>query len=851
MKHRLMQWSFDHPKRVFWVTGLLCLLALAMFPRISVDTDPENMLPHEHPTRLLHEEIKQRFGLSDMVVLGIVNEQHPQGVFNARSLWKLAHVSEAALAMEGVIDDDLMSLSQSDNITQGENGEIAFNWMMRKPPKNDEAAKQIAEWVKRLPLLNNTLVSEDGKAAALYIPIVSKDQSYRIYQELLTVIKQLPEGDEQFHITGLPVAEDTFGVEMFKQMAISAPAAGLLIFALMLFFFRSLALVTAPMIVAMATVIITMGSMIGLGFPVHIMSSMIPIFLMPIAVVDSVHILSEFNDHYRPGMDKKALARKVVENLFQPMLFTSITSMVGFASLNTADIPPVKVFGSFVALGIGIAFLLSITLVPAYMSSLSDKTLAAMARRVHSDEKPNSVLARLLRLLPGFSQNFRYLIILMAIASLMFSAAGISRININDNPMNWFESQHPIRKADRVLNQHFAGTYEAYLSFSAAPRHEETSALNAVLLRAPEHIQSRFKTLQARNDDLASALIDQQMTADDQDLPWWDELSLVIDQAGDTQRLFLQAEYLTYLEKVQAALMETGNVGKTNGLVDLLKTVNRELHSGSAEHYQLPQNRQATAQAILTFQGSHRPGDIWHFVTPDYRSSVIWLQLKSGDNQDMNAVLEAMGTWFENNPPPQGLEVNWSGLTYINVAWQDAMVSGMLESLLSSFVIVALMMMLLFRSINWGLIAMLPLSITISLIYGLIGFSGKNYDMPVAVLSALTLGMSIDFAIHFIERCRALMKEHGNWPDTLTAMFEEPGRAISRNAIVIAFGFTPLLLAPLVPYQTVGLFLASIMAISCISSLLLLPSVISVMNKSLFASSNPKGKQHSGEFSHD
>ncbi len=108
--------------------------------------------------------------------------------------------------------------------------------------------------------------------------------------------------------------------------------------------------------------------------------------------------------------------------------------------------------------------------------------------------------------------------------------------------------------------------------------------------------------------------------------------------------------------------------------------------------------------------------------------------------------------------------------------------------------------------------------------------------MPVAVLSALTLGMSIDFAIHFIERCRALMKKHGNWPDTLKAMFEEPGRAISRNAIVIAFGFTPLLLAPLLPYQTVGLFLASIMAISCISSLLLLPSVISVFNKFLFAS---------------
>ncbi len=831
-----MQWSLNHPKRVFWLTGLLCIAALAMFPGIAVDTDPENMLPHEHPVRVLHEEVRDRFGLSDMVVLGLVNEQHPNGIYNPLSLWKLAHISEAALSLKGVLDDDVMSLSLSDNITQGSNGEIAFNWMMRTPPADEISAKKIAAWVERLPLLNNTLVSRDRKAAAIYIPIVSKDQSYRIYQELQELIAQLPQGDEQFHITGLPVAEDTFGVEMFKQMAVSAPAAGLLIFVLMLFFFRSIALVTAPMIVAMATVIITMGTMIGLGFPVHIMSSMIPIFLMPIAVVDSVHILSEFNDHYRPGMDKKRLARKVVNNLFQPMLFTSVTSMVGFASLNTADIPPVKVFGSFVALGIGVAFLLSITLVPAYMSNLSDKTLAAMARRVHSDERPNSLLAKFLRLLPSLTYLGRFFIIALALVSLLVSAWGIGRININDNPMNWFESEHPIRKADRVLNSHFAGTYEAYLSFSAEkPSAVESEAFSKLLNKAPLSIREEFSLLAKQAENLSEALIDKQMMAPDDQVYWWDKLALLLDQEGDKQRLFLQAENLVYLDKVQQALLASGRVGKTNGLVDLLKTVNRELHGGQQSEYKLPDHSEAAAQAILTFQGSHRPGDIWHFVSPDYRASLIWLQLKSGDNQDMSAVLEFMDQWFADNPPPAGLNVHWSGLTYINVAWQDAMVSGMLQSLLSSFLIVAVMMMFLFRSITWGLIAMLPLTITISLIYALIGFTGKNYDMPVAVLSALTLGMSIDFAIHFIERCRALMKENGSWPATLKAMFEEPGRAISRNAIVIALGFTPLLFAPLLPYQTVGLFLASIMAISCVSSLLLLPSVISVLKRFLFA----------------
>ena len=142
------------------------------------------------------------------------------------------------------------------------------------------------------------------------------------------------------------------------------------------------------------------------------------------------------------------------------------------------------------------------------------------------------------------------------------------------------------------------------------------------------------------------------------------------------------------------------------------------------------------------------------------------------------------------------------------------MVERHAESLLGAFVVVFMMMAILFRSLRFGLMAMLPLTITILAVYGLIGWIGKDYDMPIAVLSSLTLGLSVDFAIHFIERMRALYAETGSFADAGQRMFEEPARAISRNAIVIALGFTPLFFAPLVPYITVGAFMASIMAIS-------------------------------------
>ncbi len=227
------------------------------------------------------------------------------------------------------------------------------------------------------------------------------------------------------------------------------------------------------------------------------------------------------------------------------------------------------------------------------------------------------------------------------------------------------------------------------------------------------------------------------------------------------------------------------------------------------------------------------------FRYPDYRNLNLWFQLKSGDNKDMEAVIKRVQKFFKENPPPVPMEYHWAGLTYINVIWQNKMVTGMLKSLLGSFVIVFIMMAFLFKSPLWGILSMIPLSTTICFIYGVIGWIGKDYDMPVAVLSSLTLGMSIDFAIHFIQRSIEIHADKGSWKETCAMMFQEPARAITRNAIVIAVGFLPLLFAHLIPYRTVGFLIASIMAVSAIATLIILPSMINIFEKKLFKT-NPE-----------
>ncbi len=754
---KVIEWSMDRPWWVIGLTALAVVLSMVQYPKITVDTDPENMLRKDEFVRMFHHQMKREFGIYDFIVLGVVNDRHPNGVFNAQTLNKVYDITEEIKKIDGVIKREIIAPSTKDNIRQGGLGEVVFEWLMDGHIKTDSEALRIRDEAMDNPLFYGTMVSEDGKALCIYIPIKAKNMSYRISQEIRQIISKYP-GDERFYITGLPVAEDTFGVEMFRQMAISAPLAALIIFLLMFIFFKSMQLILSPMIMAVFTVLITMGLLIGLRFPVHIMSSMIPVFLMPIAVLDSVHILSEFFDKYRQYRNKKDTVLAVMDELFIPMLYTSLTSAVGFFSLSFSPIPPVQVFGVFVAIGVMLAWVLTITFIPAYISLMPDSRLVNFGSKNQEQE------SGFLHWLGNFTFYNRKAIVSASLVVVLISIIGIFKIEVNDNPVKWFTKKHEIRIADEVLNRHFSGTYAAYL---------------------------------------------------------------VLDSGG--KEIFKDPEVLRYIERLQSYLKDKGVVGKTSSLSDLVKKVYSELLGGDKTYYRIPNTRQAVSQCLISFENSHKPDDLWHFTTPDYEKLNIWVQLKRGDNKDMQRVVNAVDKFFSDNPPPVSLKRNWAGLTYINMIWQDKMVIGMLKNFLGSFFIVFFMMMFLFRSPIRALISMVPLTITILFIYGLLGWVGKEYDMPVAVLSALTLGLSIDFAIHFIQRLREGCRQSGDWQEALRGMFGTPARAIIRNALIIAIGFLPLLAAPLVPYKTVGFFMFSIMAASSIVTLLLLPAIVSLL----------------------
>jgi len=423
------------------------------------------------------------------------------------------------------------------------------------------------------------------------------------------------------------------------------------------------------------------------------------------------------------------------------------------------------------------AWFLSITAIPAYIALMSEESFE---NYLHKDkEEKDSILSSFLVFISQKSSYYAKPILVVVAFIFLASFYGLSQIVPNDNTIRWFSEGHELRKADKVLNDNFAGSHVSYLSLSFDP-------------------------------DLAP------------------------------KEGFRSPEVLKYMDKLQRYMEDNALVGKTTSVIEIVKTVHRELYESDAEHFSIPDSFAAVAQVLVTFEGSHRNNDLWHFITPDYTEANILFQLKNGDNQAVIKVESDLEDYFFNHPPPFAMKYAWFGTAHLNVSWQEYLVGGMSNAIISSFIVVLAMMILLYRSVLWGFLAIIPLAFTMAVLFGVLGLIGKDYDGSVAVLSAISLGLSVDYAIHFLSMSQQIQAKTGNWKQTLVLLFGDPARAISRNIIIVGLGFTPLLFSVLTPYITVGYLITSILVFSGIATLIILPALMSLLQNPLFA----KGEIH-------
>lgn len=167
MLERLTLFSLARPKTVIALVVLVMLLFAMQFPKITIDTDPENMLEPGQPDRVLYDGVKKEFGIHDMIVVGIVDER---GLFRPESLEGVARATKEILKIKGVIIEDVISLSTTDNV-KSSGGFLDIRPIMDEAPRTPGDIENLRRDIADNPFLHEKIASADGTAVALYIPI--------------------------------------------------------------------------------------------------------------------------------------------------------------------------------------------------------------------------------------------------------------------------------------------------------------------------------------------------------------------------------------------------------------------------------------------------------------------------------------------------------------------------------------------------------------------------------------------------------------------------------------------------------------------------------------------------------
>jgi predicted RND superfamily exporter protein/outer membrane lipoprotein-sorting protein len=748
-RDRVVRFSVDRPRTTIALVAAVTVLLGAFLPRMKLDTDPKNMLARTAPVRLSNDEVDRRFDLpANTIVVGVIEAR---GIFRPATLERLFALTRRISALPGVSARKVASLSTvSDVVASG--GGLEVRPPLGPPPLSEAEAAEMRTRVLANPLFVGRLVSADGTTAAIYVPVEREAEGALVASGIRRVLREMAM-PERVHVAGDPIVSESLAVEVFRQLGTLSPIAGLLMVLALLALFRSAATVVAVMSVSMLSMVWAMGLHVALGYTVHLMSAMIPVFLMAIAT-DSIHIFNEVGFRLGGGMGKRQAIVAGMQAVGRPVMFSDLTTAAGFAALALTEFPIIRVFGIFVAVGTLAILVLSFTFIPALLALADEGRLRAAGARDSHALLSGRALAALSRLALGRRRG----VVLGGLILLGVAGVGMARLRVNNNMVEWFGRSSAVRVADRALGERLGGT-------------------------APG--------------------------------------SLVVTGADG---LFKQPEGLRLLEGLEAELAHVPGVSKVVSLADAVKQANMVLHGGAEGQRTIPDAPDSIAQILLLLSSGSRPADLDNLVDYSLGSAHLSLQLATWDVSAMRTVIARAQAYLARHPRPAvGLQP--AGIATFNLVWNEKVLVGMAWSFASGLAIVLLLLFWEYRSAVVGAVVFLPLLFTTALLYGAIGLAGKDFDMPISVLSTLTLGLAIDFAIHFVSRLQARLEEGAPFEEALAWTVQRPGLGIVRNALVFSLGFVVMAFAGFSPYVTVGIFMAAIMLLSSLATLLFLPAL--------------------------
>ena len=450
-----------------WLTMIVIIMVSAFFvfemkENTEMETNLDKYMPQEHPAFIYSDKAESWFNIQDGIIIAIENQK---GIYNTETLDTLKQLTKRFQKFDEIDKNDVTSLYTADNIVGTEDG-MDVKRFFKRVPKTEYKLKQLQENVRSNEMIFGRLVSDNEKVTIIIAEIGDDVFSQPFYAHILKTAKASETDDIKIHVAGRPIVEGEMALLGPADMKKMVPIVILVILVVLFITLRSFKGTMITLGVVFLSTIWAFGLMATVGIPIYAVSTMIPVMLIAIGVADGIHLYSHlhtFVDH-NPLASKLDATKDMLKHMWKPVIMTSVTTAVGFISLLTSEVYPVKYFGIFTAFGVMMAMVFSLVFLPAGIMIFG----LPKAKKLDKDEnKEGHSHSKLANNFASWTIKHKYVSILGSALIVVLSIIGMQKMWINSSFLDKFEKDSDIVLTDKFINENFGGTSSLNLILDA------------------------------------------------------------------------------------------------------------------------------------------------------------------------------------------------------------------------------------------------------------------------------------------------------------------------------------------------------------------------------------------------
>ena len=773
------------------LTILVLFLLLVSFGYYSkdfkLDASSDTLLLENDPDLKYLKEVNNRYGSKEFLILTYTPEE---AMISEKSLNNLLSLKYKIQSLDWVysvitlLDVPLLNNSDAPLADRLQN----FTTLKSENVDIERGFEEILS----SPVFKNFVISEDGKTTGIIVNIkedvnlknlddkskeeiekykdLRKKKNHKNIVEIREIIKSY-DNIGKIYLGGIPMIADDMMSFIKNDIIVFGIGVLLFIIVTLWFIFKKLIWIIVPLSSCFFSVLIMTGLLGLIGWKVTVISSNFIALMLILTMAMNIHMSTRFLQLKKnnPNLKNSEVIFMTTCKMFWPIIYTALTTICAFLSLIFSEIKPVIDFGWMMSLGLIISFVITFTLLPTLINLLSTEK-----NNIEGESK-----SKITEFLGEISINSRPTIFLITLVVIISSIVGISRLEVENSFINYFNKNTEIYKGMKLIDEKLGGT-------------------------TPLDIIIKFPTFEK----------DKLTVADDEFEDWGDE------ENHDNRKYWFTKDKIEKIEKVHSYLESNPFVGKVLSFSSILKVAK-----------QLNNNKPLDTLEIGVFY-SKIPDTIKKEVIDPYISiedneARISLRIKDSEkNLRRNDLIKKIEYDLENQI---GLESNEYKLAGVLILFNNLLQSLFKSQILTlGFVMSGIfaMFLILFRNIKLSLIGVVPNFIAAFFILGIIGLLEIPLDMMTITIAAITIGIAVDNSIHYIYRFKEEFFQNNSYEKTIKLCHSTVGIAILNTSITIVFGFSILVLSNFIPTIYFGVFTGLAMLLAMISVLTLLPSLI-------------------------